>query len=532
MNKAPLPSFDTYKNRARRLEQRWQELCARYLPLSDAKSIWRYHRVRDKSEPEQGWKLHISATLLNAGKILERIAPLLAARKIQFKAPCSLRELIRINSGLAYGYSQVGKIITVYPRTPEEAVSLAEELHKLTRRMHAPVVPFDLRYRAASNVYYRFGAFNPLEMEDANSRRIPAIRNPFGDLTPDSRVSANARPDWVSNPFEKERPPRSQARPAPDPQAKNYRVFRALVQRGKGGVYQAVDFSVNPPRLCLLKEGRKYGELNCDGRDGAWRVRNEERVLALLAARGVEVPRIYNSFEVEGNRYLVTEFIEGESLHRLLGKLRRRISLSRVLDYGIQLAEIFSQIHLAGWVWRDCKPLNLIITPRGTLRPLDFEGACPADSPDMMLWGTPGFTPPEWRDSTLQAGRHDDLYSLGSMLYLLLTGRVPEQSAPVPVEKLRRGVPAKVRELVMRLLGRIPKRRPSARTVARELKRVRSSGCAAETVRRATDAGSKRQPRPRRKSLGAPADERPRRSIARLTAPLTAPLTARAVMGV
>ncbi|MDT4894957.1 MAG: hypothetical protein QOH25_34 [Acidobacteriota bacterium] len=474
MVKARIQSFDAYKNRARRLEKRWQELCARYLPLSAEDSIWRYHRVRDSSEPEQGWKLHLSATVLNAGKILERVGPFLAARRVQFKAPRSLRELIRINSGLVYGYSQVGKIITVYPRTPGEAVSLAKMLHKMTRRVAAPVVPFDLRFSAASNVYYRFGAFNPLEMEDANGRSQPAIRNPLGELTPDLRESANARPDWVSNPFEEERPERRQHRHTCSPQTKNFRVFRALVQRGKGGVYQAVDLSVSPPRLCLLKEGRKNGELNCDGRDGSWRVRNEEHVLARLAGSGVDVPGIYTSFEVDGNYYLVTEFIEGECLHHLLRKLKKRMPVSCVLRYGIQLAGIFSQIHLAGWVWRDCKPLNLIVTPRGELRPLDFEGACPVDEPDPMLWGTPGFTPPEWRDLNLQTGRHDDLYALGSMLYLLLTGRVPDQTAPIPIEKLRPRVPSTVCELAMKLLSRHLEQRPSAATVARALKKVLS----------------------------------------------------------
>jgi serine/threonine protein kinase len=413
----------------------------------------------------------------------------------------------------------VGKIITVYPRTPEEAVSLAEALHKLTRRMNAPVIPFDRRFCDASNVYYRFGAFNPLETEDARGRRQLAIRNPAGELIPDVREAENAKPDWVSNPFE-ERPELRRPRPTSSPQTKNFRVFRALVQRGKGGVYQAIDVSGSAPRLCLLKEGRKNGELNCDGRDGAWRVRHEERVLTLLAATGVDVPSIYTSFEVDGNYYLVTEFIEGECLHNLLRKLKRRIPIARVIGYGIQLAGIFSQIHAAGWVWRDCKPLNLIITPRGELRPLDFEGACPVDEPDPMLWGTPGFTPPEWRDLNLQTGKHDDLYALGSMLYLLLTGRVPDSTDPSPIEKLRPRVPANVRELVMRMLSRSPEQRPLAATVARELKKVLSvSANKVSPLRRKRQTATA-------KGHSASAGKRAR-SSRRLTSTATAP----AVMG-
>jgi hypothetical protein len=475
MDQAPVKSLGAYKTKARRLEKRWQELCASYLPLLESVSIWRYHRVRDPHEPEQGWKLHISATILNAGKILDRIAPVLAAHKVQFKAPHSLYEVSRINSGLIYGYSQVGKIITVYPRTPEQAVALAETLHKLTRRMTAPVVAFDRRYSSASNIYYRFGAFTPLQMVNANGQHQLAIRTPAGELIPDLRESANATPDWVSDPFENKNRRRScQVRHTRNPRAKNFRVLSVLVQRGKGGVYQAVDLSVSPPRLCLLKEGRKNGEVNCAGRDGSWRVRHEESVLSQLAAHGMDVPRIYTSFEIEGNYYLVTEFIQGECLHSLLCKLKRRMPIARVLQYGIKLADIFTQIHSAGWVWRDCKPLNLIVTPCGDLRPFDFEGACPVDEPDPMLWGTPGFTPPEWSDLNLQAGRHDDLYSLGSMLYLLLSGRVPDPIATVPLEKLRAGVPSKVRGLVEMLLSHSLEQRPAAAMVSRELKKALS----------------------------------------------------------
>src|SRR5215210_1942189 len=135
MPRDPIPG---YKRTAQRLEQRWQELCERYLPLSAKDSIWRYHRAYSPQEPTQGWKLHVSATVLNACKVLERVAPFLIARSVNFKAPRSLAELMKINSGLYYGYSQIGKFITVYTRTPAEAVSLARALHQMTRRMAAP----------------------------------------------------------------------------------------------------------------------------------------------------------------------------------------------------------------------------------------------------------------------------------------------------------------------------------------------------------------------------------------------------------
>jgi hypothetical protein len=86
-----------------RESERWRVLCERYLPLAPAGSIWRFSRPAAPSEPEQGWKLHISATVINACSMLETVAPLLHARDVQFKAPASMHEISRVNSGLYYG---------------------------------------------------------------------------------------------------------------------------------------------------------------------------------------------------------------------------------------------------------------------------------------------------------------------------------------------------------------------------------------------------------------------------------------------
>src|SRR5207253_6517940 len=143
---------DVLNNMARRrstseLQQRsWDELCAEYLPFTDGDSIWRYSRTSGEGDLDQGWKLHVSATILNAPQILGRIAPLLIDCGVQFKAARSLDDVVNLNSGLHDAYSQVGKIITIYPRHDDEAVHLAKSLHKRTYRFKAPAVPFDLRF--------------------------------------------------------------------------------------------------------------------------------------------------------------------------------------------------------------------------------------------------------------------------------------------------------------------------------------------------------------------------------------------------
>lgn len=457
-----------YAERARKLAGRWSELCSLHLPVAPEGSMWRYSGGPRADEPEQGWKLHVSATALNAHRVLEKIAPALESLGVPFKAPSSLEEARRLNSGIHHSYSQVGKIFTVYPRNEQEAVSVARLLHGLTRRLSAPTVPFDLRYRPGSNIYYRYGAFKQLEMELPGGGRVSAVRDPQGAMEPDLCAPGRAKPAWAEDPFVLRRPRRA-TQAIDSPLKTTFRVFGALSQRGKGGVYQAVDMGAEPPRLCLLKEGRKAGEVGWDGRDGRWRVRHEARVLTLLRESGADVPRVYTSFEVSGNYYLVTEFIDGESLQSYLRKLQRRIPVARVLRYGIQLSGFIAQIHAAGWVWRDCKPANLVITKRGELRPLDFEGACPIDRPDPLPWMTPAFTPPGGNES--QSGVCDDLYALGAVIYLLLTGRVPDPlSAPLPARRLRRNTPPELCDLLSELINPGARSRPDAHTTTRRLK--------------------------------------------------------------
>ena len=456
----------------RSLEKDWQSLCSHYLPMSRTDSIWRYSRGTIPDGMEQGWKIHISATILSASRILKNVAPLLCSTGTLFKAPISLHELSKINSGLHYGFSQIGKFITVYPRNPNEAVSLAQKLHRLTCQMSGPIVPYDLPFHSGSCIYYRYGSFASSSITKPDGTLIPALKKPNGKLIPDHRKPGMAAPGWVPNPFPES--PKVLKTGQVTPLKTTIRAYKAISQRGKGGVYRALDLSVLPARLCILKEGRKHGETDWGGRDGSWRVRHEEQVLHELFSASVPVPAVYTSFWIKSYYYLVTEFIEGTNLQSLVTRKSKRLSVRRALKYGLQLSVILSKIHQMGWVWRDCKPLNLILSKDGVLRPLDFEGACRSNLPDPMPWGTTGYAPPEYLKEPATGSRiPEDLYALGSTLCQLLIGETLRTATPASLKReLGQRVETALVEVISALLDPEPLSRPDAQTTSQILRMI------------------------------------------------------------
>jgi hypothetical protein len=451
----------------RKLIAEYDLLCKKYLPI-ESDDIWRFSRETFADDPAQGWKIHISATIHSAKTLLEKVAPLLEKQKVFFKAPKSLTELGKLNSGMFYGFSQIGKFITVYPNNEEEFIHLAENLHRQTVGLAAPVIPFDLRYEENSNVFYRYGAFKNLEIKDVNGKLTPAIFDLKGNLVPDVRDNEEGKPEWISNPLViKKAKDHSETG---NPLKTTYKIFKSLSIRGKGGVYMAIDLSSQEPRLCVIKEGYRNGEVNWLGMDGYDYVKREAEILEKLSSFGLGLPDKYETFESNNNFYLVTEYLEGESLQEFLARRKRRLPLKKVLEYSYKLALLIEKIHLADWVWHDCKPANIIITRNGNLRLLDFEGAYHKSEVSHFVWGTDDFLPSEWKpDSQKRFPMSFDLFALGAVIYYLFCGRYYSNGDFVSFRKVRRKVSPNLERIVAALLDKNPKKRPAAKTVVRLL---------------------------------------------------------------
>jgi len=208
---------------AQHLERRWQKQ-TEVLRIRDR--FWRYSRRPLKTDPVQGWKIHISATILSASDVFARTFPVLNAHRALYKVPAKLSFLAHLNSGDA-GYSQIGKFITVYARSDDEAATLARKLHHVTFGCAAPEIPFDVRYRSRSAVYYRYGSY-----VNGQEGALSFIIDSVGKAHPDKRAPRSAVPYWLKDPINKRliRPSKSRS-----PLGLEFLVHKALAQRGKGG---------------------------------------------------------------------------------------------------------------------------------------------------------------------------------------------------------------------------------------------------------------------------------------------------------
>ena len=195
--------------------------------------------------------------------------------------------------------------------------------------------------------------------------------------------------------------------------------------------------------------------------------------------------------EIRGLPFLVKEYVAGESLDKLLKKTPR-LPLDASLVIVEQLAEALAAAHKTGVIHRDVKPANVMIeSGTKTIKLTDFGLARTAGNSltsTGLLMGTPEFLAPE-QLTTTDVDHRVDLFSLGSLLYLLCAGQVPfdgpsahaimnqiSREDPTPIQELEPTTPRALAELIGQLLQKHPEHRPeSASQVARSIRAFRSS---------------------------------------------------------
>ncbi|MFN7942405.1 MAG: protein kinase [Thermoanaerobaculia bacterium] len=303
----------------------------------------------------------------------------------------------------------------------------------------------------------------------------------------------------------------------------HYRIVRKLGQGGMGEVFLAEDTRLH--RRVALKT------LPLEMTHSPERLQRFEReAKAVAALNHPNIVTIYSVEEADGVRFITMELLEGSTLGEILGD--GPLPVARMLELATPLADALAAVHEKGVLHRDLKPGNVMVTPDGRVKLLDFGVAkLRRDNRETEFFDRPATqeTQEGWVLGTLQymapeqlAGRsvdqRADIYSFGVILYEMATGRLPfdggssaEKMAsilrdePRPVEQLRPDLPAALAQVLHRCLERDPEKRyATARALATELAALKRSADLDELVASGSlPTRLPRRPRPEVLALGA-----------------------------
>jgi serine/threonine protein kinase/tetratricopeptide (TPR) repeat protein len=241
----------------------------------------------------------------------------------------------------------------------------------------------------------------------------------------------------------------------------HYKVLEKLGEGGMGVVYKAQDIKLD--RIVALKFLPQH--LTSDS------VEKERFVHEAKAASALNYTNITTIHEIDefgGQMFIVMEYCEGKTLKQIIEK--ETLSVRKVLDIGIQICEGLVVAHEKGIVHRDIKSDNIMVTPRGQVKIMDFglaklKGATRLTQTRSTL-GTAAYMSPEQAQGE-EVDQRSDIFSFGVVLYELLTGQLPfrgEHHAaiiysiineePQPVARFNNQVSAKLEDMVFKTLAK------------------------------------------------------------------------------
>lgn len=246
-----------------------------------------------------------------------------------------------------------------------------------------------------------------------------------------------------------------------------YEIIKTIGEGGMANVYLAEDTILE--RKVAIKVLR--GDLSNDEK---FIRRFKREALSVSNLSHPNIVEVYDVGEEDGNYYIVMEYIEGKTLKQLLQK-RGALTLNEVIDIMTQLTDGLAHAHEAYIIHRDIKPQNIMIEDNGLVKITDFGIAMALNSTQLTqtnsVMGSVHYLPPEQangKGSTVKS----DIYSLGILMYELLTGSVPfkgdtaveialkHMKEKIPsIRKQNPTIPQSVENIVLKATAKNPKNR-------------------------------------------------------------------------
>lgn len=203
-----------------------------------------------------------------------------------------------------------------------------------------------------------------------------------------------------------------------------YEILKMIGQGGMSKVYLAMDRRLN--KQWAIKEVTK----NCRDRNNTHIVQSAMAEANMLKKLDhPSLPRIVDIIETANQIYVVMDYVEGESLDKVLS-LYASQPQEMVIDWAKQLCQVLHYLHYCKppIIYRDMKPANVVLQPNGNIKLLDFGIAREYKEQrieDTVCLGTKGYAAPEQFGGKGQTDARTDIYCLGVTLYHLVTGHNP-----------------------------------------------------------------------------------------------------------